>query len=142
MDLIAGLQSKNHQEAYQLLLLLEKESAESNGLYGSFEDFIGLLNSKSSFVRTRGFRLACAQARWDTEDKLAANLDVLLKMLEDEKPTAVRQCLASLRGVVRCKPQLVSEIEEKLNAMDLGKYQDSMRPLIQADIAALRESYQ
>ena len=34
-------------------------------LYPLFEDFLGLLGSESAFVRVRGFRLACAQAKWD-----------------------------------------------------------------------------
>ena len=32
--------------------------------------FFCLINAKSSYVRTRGFVLCCAQARWDTQGKL------------------------------------------------------------------------
>lgn len=138
MDIIAGLQSKNNTEAYQLLLMLEEESAVSDSLYGSFEDFLGLLKSGNSFVRTRGFRLACAQARWDVEDKLEAHFDRLLAALDDSKPTAVRQRLSALRGVILYKPQLCGKIAEKLNKLDLSRYQDSMRPLIERDMEELR----
>lgn len=137
MDIISGLQSKNNEEAYQLLLMLEEESAASDSLYGSFEDFLGLLGSGSAFVRTRGFRLACAQARWDAEDKLEAHLALLLAALDDEKPTAVRQRLGALCGVVRYKPQLGRRIAEKLDTLDLSKYKDSMRPLIERDVEEL-----
>ena len=75
MDIFAILQSKKNKEAYQLLLLLEKQSEESAELYPLFEDFLGLLGSESAFVRVRGFRLACAQAKWDTENKLGTHLD-------------------------------------------------------------------
>ena len=139
MDIIAGLQNKNHTEAYQLLLDLEGRSAESNELYGYFEAFLALLESKSSFVRTRGFRLACAQAQWDIEGKIEKNLDTLLSMLEDEKPIAVRQCLAALHQVVLYQPHLIEKIEEKLKAMDVSKYKDSMRPLVEKDVEALRK---
>lgn len=138
MDIIAGLQNKNNTEAYQLLLLLEKGSAESNALYGNFEDFVGLLKCKSSFVRTRGFRLACAQARWDVEEKLEAHFDLLLAALDDDKPTAVRQRLSALRGVILNKPQLNERIEEKLDKLDLSKFKDSMHPLIERDREELR----
>ena len=138
MDIIAGLQDKNNAEAYQLLLLLEEESAASNSLYGSFEDFLGLLQSKSSFVRTRGFRLACAQARWDVEDKLEARFDLLLAALDDDKPTAVRQRLSALGGALPYKPRLGGRIAEKLDQLDLSKYKDSMRPLIGRDVEELR----
>lgn len=139
MDIIAGLQSKDDREAYRLLLLLEQRSEESDELYGCLEDFLGLLHSKSAFVRVRGFRLACAQARWDAEDRLERHLDALLTMLDDPKPTAVRQCLAALGPVILHKPGLRGRIAVKLDGMDLSKYKDSMRPLIGRDIQALRE---
>ena len=142
MDIISGLQSKNNKEAHQLLLQLEVQAAGSNELYDRFADFLDLLNSKSSFVRTRGFRLACAQARWDVEHKIEKNLDRLLCMLDDEKPTAVRQCLAALHMVVLYQPGLADRIEAKLDAMDLSGYRDSMHPLIEKDIAELRSALQ
>ncbi len=139
MDIIAGLENKNNAEAYQLLLELEGRSAVSNECYGYFETFLTLLESKNSLVRTRGFRLACAQAQWDVEDKIEKNLDTLFSMLEDEKPTVVRQCLAALHQVVLYQPNLIEKIQEKLKAMDLSKYKDSMRPLIEKDVEALRK---
>lgn len=138
MDIITGLQSKNNSEAYQLLQMLEERSEESNELYGSFEDFMDLLNSKSAFAQVRGFRLACAQARWDTEGKLEKNLDTLFAALCAAKPTAVRQCLAALQNVLRRRPELAGEIISRLDGVDLSRYKDTMRPLIEKDIQALR----
>lgn len=117
----------------------EKQSAESNEFYHHFEDFMELIKSKSSYVRTRGFRLACAQAQWDVEHKIEKNFSFMLSMLDDEKPTAVRQCLAALHIVVLYKSNLVGEIEEKLSTMDLSKYKDSMSPLIQKEMEELRK---
>lgn len=142
MDIISGLQSKNNKEAYQLLLQLELQAAVSNVLYDRFADFLELLNSRSSFVRTRGFRLACAQAQWDVDHKIEKNLDRLLCMLDDEKPTAVRQCLAALHMVILYQPDLADRIEAKLDAMDLSGYRDSMRPLLEKDIEELRKALQ
>ena len=140
MDIISGLQNKDNNSAHQLLLQLEMQSAESDGLYRYFDDFIGLLRSKSSFVRVRGFRLACAQARWDKEDRTERNLEAMLRMLEDEKPTAVRQCLAALHIVTIYKPELTEKIECRLNSLDLSRYNDSMIPLIKKDIERLRKA--
>lgn len=139
MDIIAGLQNKNDKEAHQLLLQLESRSAENDELYAYFEDFLGLLKEKSSYVRTRGFRLICALAQWDHENKIERNIDTLFSMLDDEKPTAVRQCLAALHNVVLYQPKLSEIIEIKLDQMDLSKYKDSMSPLIQKDIDELRK---
>ena len=63
-------------------------------------------------------------------------------MLDDEKPTVVRQCLAALHMVVLYQPGLADRIEAKLDAMDLSGYRDSMRPLIEKDIAELRSALQ
>nr|WP_325204429.1 hypothetical protein [uncultured Oscillibacter sp.] len=138
MNIIDGLQSKNNQEAYQLLLLLEQRSAESGELYGCFEDFIGLLTSKRSFVQVRGFRLACAQARWDTEGKLLGSLDALFAALYAAKPAAVRQCLSALQNVLRRRAELAGEILSRLEGLDLSRYKDTMRPLIEQDLQTLR----
>lgn len=138
MNILDGLQSKKNPEAYQLLLLLEQRSAESGELYGCFEEFIGLLTSKSSFVQVRGFRLACAQARWDTEGKLRESLDALFAALCAAKPTAVRQCLTALQNVLRWRGELAGEILSRLDGLDLSRYKDTMRPLIERDAQALR----
>ena len=138
MDIIDGLQNKKDTEAHQLLLQLEAQSADSDELYGYFDEFLELMKSKSSFVRTRGFRLACAQAKWDVDEKIEKNLDRLLSMLNDQKPTAVRQCLAALHIVVLYKPNLAERIGGNLDTIDLSKYKDSMSPLIQKDIEELR----
>ena len=138
MDMMALLKSKNNTEAYQLLLLLERESARGDGLYGSLDDFLTLLQDKSSLVRTRGFRLICAQARWDREGWIGEHLEDILSMLNDGKATAVRQCLAALQQVVRFLPELGPRIQEKLDGMDLTKQRESMGPLLQKDIAELQ----
>ena len=138
MDILQGLQNKDNREAYQLLLLLEERSAESDELYGCLEDFLGLLKHRSSFVQVRGFRLACAQARWDRDGKLLRHLDALLSTLDRAKPTAVRQCLSALEGAAEHRPELREGIRAKLETLDLTRFGDSMRPLIERDISALR----
>ena len=138
MDVMALLRSKNNTEAYQLLLLLEQESEKSDSLCGSLDEFLTLLKDKSSLVRTRGFRLICAQARWDREGWIGAHLEELLAALDDEKATAVRQELAALHQVVRFRPELCSRIGGKLDGLDLSKYKESMAPLLQHDIRELR----
>ena len=139
MSITEDLQNKDDAEAYRLLQKLEEQSAESNSLYKDFDDFLRLLSSNKSYVRTRGFRLICAQAKWGKEDKIEANKERLLALLDDEKPTVVRQCLTALHQVVIEKPELGGEIQSKLQKMDLSTYKDSMRPLIQKDIDAIEK---
>ena len=138
MDMMNVLKSTRNDEAYGLLLALEKESAETNRLYPLLEEFAALTQSKSSLVRVRGFRLACAQARWDTEHRFEKCLETLLTMLDDDKATAVRQCLEALESVALCRPDLHKRIRQKLGRMELSKYKNSMRPLIQKDMEKLQ----
>ena len=136
-DIIAELHESDNKKAYALLQQLEMISEESSELYGYLEDFIEMTVDLNSFIRVRGFRLACSQAKWDSENRLDADLDILLRMLDDEKPTAVRQCLAALYKVVICKPNLGERILRRMDEMDLSKYKDSMAPLIRKDMEAL-----
>ena len=65
-----ALQDKDNNKAYALSRDIAAKSAATNEYYSMFDDFAGLLTAKSSYVRTRGFALCCAQARWDEDGKL------------------------------------------------------------------------
>ena len=60
-DIIELLQDKDDKKAYSLEKEIVIKSAESDEYYMYFDEFISLLTAKSSYVRTRGFCLCCAQ---------------------------------------------------------------------------------
>lgn len=96
---------KSYKIRITLLLIdsfleLKAASADSGELYSYFEKYLELLSHKSSFVRVRDFRMCCAQAQWDSKNKLEHHIDELLTILDDDKPTAVRQCLSALHTVI------------------------------------------
>lgn len=136
-DLLEALQDRDNRKAYALTREIAAQSAASNRFYADFDTFVRLITSKSSYVRTRGFVLCCAQARWDQQGRLAAALPLLLTLLHDDKPTVVRQCLAALQEVALYRPELCDAIRAELAAMDLSGYRDSMSPLIQRDMDEL-----
>lgn len=136
-DIIMELQNKDNQKAYALFKEINAKSTNSDEFYSYFDNFIGLLTHKSSYVRTRGFCLACAQAKWDKYDKIKSNLETMLKMLHDDKPIVVRQCLNALHSVVLYKYDLRNAIRQELDKIDLSKYKDSMSPLIKKDMNEL-----
>lgn len=139
MDIIEGIKGKNQNECYTLLLELEQISESSNELYGYFDEFIKLTQSSSPLVRTRGFRLACTQARWDNENKLDRDIDVLLDMLRNEKGTQVRQCITALSGVVKYKQGLKDKIIQSLEDLEKQGFKESMRELIRKDMDKLKD---
>lgn len=126
--------SKQHKQAHDFCLQLEQQSEESADLYSSLPLFLEMLDSDNAFVRVRGFRLVCAQAKWDAEGQIKQHLQKILNALDDEKPTNVRQCLSGLPKLMQYKPHLKDAIRDKLATLDLSKYKDSMRPLIMGDI--------
>lgn len=138
MTIMNKLKDKDDKEAYACLKEMLQESESSDQYYYLLKEFIVLTEDERSYVRVRGFLLACAQYRWDKEGILKKNLDVLLTMLDDEKPSAVRQCLKGLMDVVGIDQEIDAQIEKKLERMNLRKYKESMSSLIEKDIRNLR----
>lgn len=145
MDLelmLSMLTAKDTKQGYGALLELERLSEESDNLYPYTERFVEMVYDQAWAVRCRGFRLFCKQARWDEGGVIDRYLDRALDILEDEKPTAVRQALAALLDLVPYKKKLWPVIQERVEAMDLSRYKDSMAPLIEKDIQKLLNAMQ
>ena len=92
--LLSMLTAKDTKRGYGAFLELEHLSEESDDLYPYTERFADMVSDRAWAVRCRGFRLFCKQARWDGDGVIDRCLDRALAILEDEKPTAVRQALA------------------------------------------------
>lgn len=131
---IKNLYNEDNNSAYKTLLELEIITTESNELYNYFNEFLNMLNNEKTFIRARGFRLICSLAKWDNENKINKNIDIILKELEDEKGTSVRQCLEKLNLILMHKIELTDIIENKVRNLELSKYKESMQFLIKKDI--------
>ena len=131
--IIEMLMDKDDKKAYNFAKEISARSADSDEYYALFDCFIGMLDHKSSYVRTRGFCLACAQARWDNAGKLDSAFDKMCALVNDEKPTVVRQCLKALHEVALFRPELSDRICAAVNSIELSNYKDSMSPLIKKD---------
>ena len=113
---------------------IESSIDESKLLYKYFDDIKKMLLDEKSYIKMRGFRIICKLSKWDKDNKINNIIDSLLQVLDDEKPTIVRQCLSSLNNLLLYKIELSEKVENKLKKLDLSKYKDSMKPLIQKDI--------
>ena len=140
--LLSILTAKDTKQGYGAFLELERLSEESDDLYPYTERFADMVNDRAWAVRCRGFRLFCKQARWDAEGVIDRDLDRTLAILEDEKPTAVRQALAALLDMAPYKRELWPVIRKRVETMDLSCYKDSMAPLIKKDIEKLLNAMQ
>ncbi|WP_270789689.1 hypothetical protein [Enterococcus diestrammenae] len=140
LELLTTLIGSDNRQAYAALQDLEAISRKSDQLLAKIPVFAEMVTSKRSFVRVRGFRLLCQQAKWDQEGELDCLLPVALAILADSKPTVLRQALAALHEVVKAKPQLRQLIVQQTAAIDCSKFnQETMAPLIEKDIAELQQ---
>ena len=113
---------------------IESSIDESKLLYEFFDDIKKMLLDEKSYIKMRGFRIICKLSKWDNDNKINNIIYILLQVLDDEKPTIVSQCLSSLNNLLLYKIDLSEKVENKLKKLDLSKYKDSMKPLIQKDI--------
>lgn len=141
MELRDILCAKDTKRSYSLFLELEKQAEESPELFQEYPLYLEMLKHESSYIRVRGFRMLCAAAKWDTEGAIAGHLSTILAQLEDEKPTAVRQCLAALPKLLLGRPELTQAVRAKVSGLDLSGYRDSMQPLIRRDVETFLKQF-
>ena len=137
-EILRKLTDRDDKTAYEFAKQLSVESTGSDRYLAMIPMFAELLQDKSSYVRTRAFILICNQARWANEGQLVAVFDQMCLLLNEPKPTVVRQCLSALREVVLFRPELSDKIENALTEIDVSKYKDSMSSLILKDVEELR----
>lgn len=134
---IALLYDKDSSVAYKYLQELESISEVADDLYPYLDEFLSMLESEKYLLRVRGFRLLCKQAKWDAENRFDREIEAILHAVDDDKPTAVRQKLKALEGIVRYKKALHSKIRDKVLTLDYLQFRDTMHSLIQKDIQSL-----
>lgn len=134
-EIIAKLTAKDDKYACAIADKIISESQDTDEWYKYFDDFASLLNHPKSLVRNRVLYILSANAQWDDENRFDAILNDYLAHVIDEKPITARQCIQALVQVGKAKPQYIPRIISYLHSADLSKYKDSMRPLIEQDIA-------
>lgn len=138
-ELFKILYGKEKWEVYKNFKSIENEIMESNKYYEYIDDFFKMLDNENSHIKLRGFKLICKLAKYDEQDKIKSNIDLLLSVLDDDRPSIVRQCLSDINLLLLYIPQLSSKVERKLKNLNVSKYKDTMKPLIEKDIKAIIE---
>ena len=134
-ELIEKLTSKDDKYACAIADRIISESQNNSKWYEYFDDFASLINHPKSLVRNRVLYIIAANAQWDYENRFDVILSEYLSHITDVKPITARQCIKALVQVGKAKPQYIPIIINHLHSADLSKYKDSMRPLIEKDIA-------
>lgn len=134
-NIAAKLTAKDDKYACAFADKIISESQETDEWYEYFDDFASLLDHPKSLVRNRVLHILAANAQWDEDNRFDSILADYLTHITDEKPITARQCVKALAQVGLAKPQYIPEILLHMRSADLSKYKDSMRPLIEKDIA-------
>ena len=134
-NIVAKLTAKDDKYACALAEKIIEESLNTDVWYEYFDEFASLLNHPKSFVRNLALYILAANVQWDEENRFDSIISDFLSHITDEKPITARQCIKALAQVGSAKPQYIPIILSCLRSADLSKYKDSMRPLIERDIA-------
>ena len=135
-NIVADLTAKNDKCACALADKIITESNESDEWYAYFDAFAELLDHPKSLVRNRALNILAVNAQWDDENRFDAIMQKYLSHITDDKPITARQCIQALTKIGAAKPRYIPEILSCLQTADLTKYKDSMRPLIERDVAS------
>ena len=134
-EIINKLTAKEDKYACAIAEKIITESRECDTWYEYFDVFASLLNHPKSLVRNRALHILAANAQWDVENRFDAILPEFLAHVTDDKPITARQCIQALAQVGLTKPQYIPQILDRFHHADLSRYKDSMRPLIEKDMA-------
>jgi hypothetical protein len=132
--LVESLSRKEDDPRYRALLLLQSRSAATPDVYRYWDVFRDKLTSENSYQRSIGMLLLAANARWDEGGRCAEALDDMAKLLGDEKPITIRQCVGALEAIALAVPEVREKICTRLMATDLSMIRETMRKLVQKDI--------
>ena len=135
-EIINRLTAKDDKFACAFADMIIAESRECDTWYEYFDAVASLLSHPKSLVRNRALHILAANAQWDEANRFDAILPEFLTHVMDEKPITARQCIQALAEVGLAKPQYIPQILDCFHNADLSKYKDSMRPLIEKDMAA------
>ncbi|HWQ50162.1 MAG TPA: hypothetical protein VN369_00035 [Terriglobales bacterium] len=136
-QLVGRLALKADEVRYRAFLLLREKSRLDDSVYPYFEVFCEKLSSENSYQRSLGVMLIAENVKWDAEGKMRKVLPEYLKILYDEKPITVRQCIASLGVIATEAPEYGPDIAKALLGYDVMQVRETMRKLILTDIVTV-----
>jgi len=133
-ELIQRISEKDDKVRCSAFLELQERSKEGPDVYPYWDVFFEKLTNDNSYQRSIGLMLLAENVRWDHEGRIEGALPQYLKLLNDEKPITVRQCLRGLEKIAEESPYLHEKIVKALLSLDVSQGRESMQKLILVDI--------
>ena len=138
---VKNLSSHDHNLGRDSFKMLIELSSENDEIAYYIDDFRDLLQQDNSYYRIRGVRLLSENIKWLSEERVAELLPLVLERLNDEKPIVVRKVLEGLGVIMSTCPHTATQIIRYLDGYSYSKYSDAMGPVIEKDIAKIRDIY-
>lgn len=132
-QLVTWLELKEDKPRYHAFLLLKYRSEVDNSVYSYWDVFKSKLSSENSYQRSIGLMLIAENTKWDSDDRIKDTIKEYLRLLQDDKPITVRQCIQSLSDVIQYKQELTDLIADSLMSLKMETIKETMRKLILMD---------
>lgn len=133
-QLVNWLDEKDDKLRYNSLLLLQYRSVYYDDVYPFWDVLYEKLKSSNSYHRSIGIMLMADNAKWDKENRFDGAIDDYLKILNDDKPITVRQCIQALSKIIPYKIHLHNKIANRLMSINIMDVKSTMKKLILLDI--------
>lgn len=133
-QLVEWLLLKDDNIRFQTFLLLQNRSLFFDDVYPYWDILQNKLKSDNSYQRSIGMLLIAENVKWDMQSKIEDTIDDFLKLLNDEKPITIRQCIQSLGKIASSKSSLNNKIASRLISFNFMTVKETMRKSILLDI--------
>ncbi|SBW05616.1 conserved hypothetical protein [uncultured Eubacteriales bacterium] len=133
-QLVEWLSLKDDNVRYRAFLILQSRSLFFGDVYPYWDTFQSKLQSDNSYQRSIGLMLLAENVKWDTEGRTGSLINECIRLLKDEKPITIRQCIQSFGKMALSRPFLRDQIASILISFDLMSVKETMRKSILLDI--------
>ena len=141
-ELVDGLKSSKETFRYKCFKVLMTIS-EKHGelLYPRWDYFVGLLDSDNSYRKMSAIQLIANLTRVDKESRFEKILEKYYGLLDDNSMIVAIYVASNSGKIVNAKPNLESQITNKLLGIDRTHHPEGRKPLIKAGAIEAFDQY-
>jgi hypothetical protein len=141
-EILDGLTSKEELLRYNCHKVMMSIS-ETNGelVYPKWDYFVECLSSDNSYRKMSAVQIIANLTKVDTENRFEELFDKYYRLLDDKSMIVAIYTAASSGGIVKAKPQLETEITNRLLDIDKTHHSKERKPLIKAGAIEAFDKY-
>lgn len=142
LELLDGLKSSKETFRYNCFKVLITISEKHAGLlYPKWDYFVGLLDSDNSYRKMSAIQLIANLARVDKESRFEKILEKYYSLIDDKSVIVAIYAASTSGKIVNAKPNLESQITDKLLEIDKTHHPEGRKSLIKAGAIEAFDQY-